>query len=261
VPAQLLLQYHGHEVTTEDLVVVGILVFLEAILSADNAIVLALLAYSLPKERQKVALKVGIWCAFFFRIVAVLFLLELLKHFWTKVGALAAGGLYLAWLAFRHFRDKGKAEASDVGGPAVAPATALFGLSIFWSVVLRIEFTDIVFSVDSILVAMAASKKSWVIITGGILGIVAMRFVAGGFLKLVERFPTIVDGAYAIVAIAGLKMIVECGLELLVAQETRRESVSHAVKLVSFGLIVLIFFASLVLGRRHAGDRGDPEAK
>ncbi|KAF0240962.1 MAG: integral membrane protein terc [Planctomycetota bacterium] len=253
---------HGIELNGENLAAVGLLVVLEAILSADNAIVLALLAYSLPKEKQKVALKIGIWCAFLFRIIAVVFLLELLKIPATKRIALALGGAYLCWLPIKHFRAKVKGGLKTEGeGPAVAAATSLFGMSLFWSVVARIEFTDIVFSVDSILVAMAASKVPWVIITGGVLGIIAMRFVAGGFLKVIERFPRVVDGAYVIVGVAGMKMLVDLA-HMLATHNTPDEHFEKLLKLVSFGLIAVIFTASLLLGRRKSGDDEEdtPEA-
>jgi YkoY family integral membrane protein len=235
----------------EDWITVALLVFLEAILSADNAIVLALLAYGLPKAQQKLALKIGIWCAFIMRILAVSFLLEMLAFHWTKIAALALGGGYLCWLPAKHFRERSRTAGAG-GGPRIAAAATLFGLSIFWSTVLRIEFTDIVFSVDSILVAMAASKNPVVIITGGILGIIAMRFVAGGFLRVIERFPNVVNGAYAIVGVAGAKMLVELAKEFgLVHIEDR------LLKIVSMSLIVLIFAGSLVVGR--SGDGGGPE--
>lgn len=262
--ADILFQRGNFVLTAEDLVAIGLLVVLEAILSADNAIVLALLAYGLPRHQQKLALKIGIWCAFIFRLIAVVFLLELLKHHATKIAALALGGAYLTWLPIKHFREKVSGGiATDGNGPAVAAATSLFGLSLFWSTVARIEFTDIVFSVDSILVAMAASKKGWVIITGGVLGIVAMRFVAGGFLKVIERFPRVVDGAYVIVGIAGTKMLVELGHTLLRPEPD--EQFEKLLKLVSFGLIAVIFTASLLLGRRSEAEReseeeeGEPE--
>jgi YkoY family integral membrane protein len=250
---------HGIHLTGENLAAVGLLVVLEAILSADNAIVLALLAYGLPKDKQKLALKIGIWCAFFFRILAVVFLLELLEHPLSKKIALALGGAYLTWLPIKHFREKARgAVHSSSEGPAVAAATSLFGLSLFWSVVARIEFTDIVFSVDSILVAMAASKVPWVIITGGILGIIAMRFVAGGFLKVIERFPRVVDGAYIIVGVAGTKMLVELG-HIFASGDKPDEHFEKLLKLVSFGLIAVIFTASLLLKGGSPRSDDDPD--
>ena len=74
---------------------------------------------------------------------------------------------------------------------------------------MKVELTDIVFAVDSILVAVAMSPKTWVIITGGILGIITMRLVIGQLLALVRRYPALVDGAFVIIAWVGLKLLIE----------------------------------------------------
>ena len=72
---------------------------------------------------------------------------------------------------------------------------------------MKVELTDIVFAVDSILVAVAMSNKLWVIITGGVLGIIAMRLVIGQLLALVTRYPALVDGAFIIIAWVGIKLL------------------------------------------------------
>jgi predicted tellurium resistance membrane protein TerC len=77
---------------------------------------------------------------------------------------------------------------------------------VFWTTVIKVELTDIVFAVDSILVAVAMSPKLWVIITGGLLGIVAMRLVIGQLLVLVQRYPALVDGAFVIIGWVALKL-------------------------------------------------------
>ena len=69
--------------------------------------------------------------------------------------------------------------------------------------VVKVELTDIVFAVDSILVAVAMSTKTWVILTGGILGIITMRMVIGQLLTIVRRYPALVDGAFVIIAWVG----------------------------------------------------------
>ena len=74
-----------------------------------------------------------------------------------------------------------------------------------------VELVNLAFSIDSILVAVAMSPKTWVVIAGGILGIVAMRLVVGQLLTLVQRYPALVDGAFVIIAWVGLKL----GLEYL----------------------------------------------
>ncbi len=82
-------------------------------------------------------------------------------------------------------------------------------MTAFWATVVRVEFTDIVFAIDSILVAVAMSPKLWVILTGGILGIVMMRLVIGKLLALVEKYPPLVDGAFIIIAWVGVKLLIE----------------------------------------------------
>ena len=76
-------------------------------------------------------------------------------------------------------------------------------MTAFWATVVKVELTDVVFAVDSILVAVAMSPKTWVVITGGILGIITMRLVIGKLLALVRRYPALVDGAFIIIAWVG----------------------------------------------------------
>ena len=87
----------------------------------------------------------------------------------------------------------------------------MLGLSAFWATVVKVELTDIVFAIDSILVAVAMSNKTWVILTGGILGIIAMRLVIGKLLALIQRYPALVDGAFVIIAWVGIKLLLEYG--------------------------------------------------
>jgi YkoY family integral membrane protein len=183
-----------------DLLTIGLLVLLEAVLSADNALVLAVLVLPLPRELQKRALRYGILGAIGFRVVATLFAAHLISWTWVKL----AGGAYLLHLPFKHFTSH--PNQSRGSGAVIKP---LLGLTIFWSTVVRVEVTDIVFAIDSILVAVAMSRKIWVVITGGVLGIITMRILIGTLLGIVRRFPKIVDGAYVIVAWVGLKLLLE----------------------------------------------------
>jgi predicted tellurium resistance membrane protein TerC len=75
--------------------------------------------------------------------------------------------------------------------------------------VISVELTDLVFAVDSILVAVAMTKKEWVIISGGVLGIIMMRLLTMQVLSLVRRYPRLIDGAYVIVAWVGIKLLWE----------------------------------------------------
>ena len=126
------------------------------------------------------------------------------------------------------------------------------GLTPFWATVAKVELTDIVFAIDSILVAVAMSPKLWVILSGGLLGIVMMRLVIGQLLALVERYPPLVDGAFIIIGWVGSKLLIEflhgegyVGFEI--------------PKWLSLGLIVVIFAAALFYARRHEKGSRSPE--
>ena len=188
-------------VTPSDFLTVGLLVILEGLLSADNAMVLAVLVLGLPKEQQRPALRYGIVGAFAFRTLATVFAVQMIQ---LRIVQLI-GGLYLVWLPYQHFFRGGGAEERR----KPVQARPWMGLSAFWATVVKVELTDIVFAIDSILVAVAMSPKLWVVLTGGILGIVAMRMVIGQLLAIVRRYPAIVDGAFVIILWVAIKLLVE----------------------------------------------------
>ena len=198
-------------------VTVATLVVLEGLLSADNALVLAVMVRHLPKVQQKRALRYGLLGAFAFRLIAVVFAATLLQYWILKV----LGGLYLLYMAVAHL-----AHGEEEAGHA---RRSRFGNG-FWGTVVGVEVTDIAFSIDSILAAVATAEavpkryggielfaipgvnvmvdvKLLVIYIGGILGIIAMRFVAGYFLILLERFHGLAKGAYYLVGWIGLKLL------------------------------------------------------
>ena len=225
-------------VTPSDFLTIGLLVALEGLLSADNAMVLAVLVLGLPKAQQKKALRYGILGAFFFRTIATLMAVYLIKVGWVKI----LGSGYLMYLTYRHFGSGESAEARRVHKPA-EPA---FGLSAFWATVVKVELTDIVFAIDSILVAVAMSPKPWVVVTGGILGIIAMRLVIGKLLALVERYPPLVDGAFIIIGWVAVKLFIEY-------LNTAGYIHFEIPKVLSLGLIVVIFVVSYFYAVRQEG--------
>ena len=214
-----------------DLVTIALLVALEGLLSADNAMVLAVLVLGLPKHQQRKALRYGMVGAFVFRSIAILLAVYLIRLGWVKL----FGAAYLLYLVYRHFW--GGEEGADRRTPP--RAQPFLGLTAFWSTVVKVELTDIVFAIDSILVAVAMSPKTWVILTGGILGIVMMRMVIGQLLSLVERYPTLVDGAFVIIAWVGAKLLVEY-------LHTEGYIGFQIPKWLSLGLIVVIFGIALM---------------
>jgi YkoY family integral membrane protein len=232
-----------------DLATVGLLVALEGLLSADNALVMAVMILGLPRPDQRKALRYGLVGAFAFRILATLLAAYLIRIGWVKL----FGGLYLLYLAQQHFY--GGARAEDRGRPR--PARGWWKLSPLWATIVRVELVNLAFSVDSILVAVAMSPKLWVVLTGGLLGIVAMRIVVGQLLSIVRRYPSIVDGAFVIIAWIGLKLLLEYLHQLgLVHFEIN--------KWFSFGLIGVIFAVAYYYARLKGAVTGidaDDEAE
>ena len=223
-------------VQASDFLTIALLVALEGMLSADNAMVLAVLVLGLPKKEQRPALRYGILGAFAFRTIATLAAVYLIKLGWVKL----AGAAYLLYLSFQHFfmTDPETRQLPRKAKPWL-------GLSAFWATVVKVELTDIVFAIDSILVAVAMSQKIWVILAGGLLGIVMMRLVIGKLLALIERYPPLVDGAFIIIFWVGAKLF----LEFL-----NREGFLHfeIPNWFSLGLIIAIFTGAFFYARRHA---------
>lgn len=234
----------GQTIAYADLAVVALLVLLEGVLSIDNALVLGLLAKRLPPDQRKRALTYGLVGAFAFRVLAICTASFLLK--WTFVKFL--GGGYLVYIAVRHLFFESQEEVDeqikldDQGNPIIVDAEtgkdltpaqeeieieervpvymkpekrAKAGFASFWPTVAIIELTDVAFAVDSILAAMALagsrSDKLWVVITGGILGVILMRFAAVLFIKLLDKFPRFEMAAYLLVTAIGLKLLFDWG--------------------------------------------------
>ncbi len=234
------------DVQAADFLIIALLVILEGLLSADNALVLAILVLGLPKHEQRKALRYGILGAFFFRILAILLAVHLIQVAFVKL----IGAAYLMWLAYSHFFGRAKGEDRR----AIKPAAGWLALSPFWATVVKVELTDIVFAVDSILVAVAMSPKTWVIITGGVLGIIAMRLVIGQLLRVVRRYPALVDAAFIIIAWVAFKLLVE-----FLNGEGYIEF--HINKWISFGLIVVIFTIAYFYARTQgAVEESDDDA-
>jgi YkoY family integral membrane protein len=187
----------------------------------DNALVLATMVSALPKDQQKKALKYGIWGAFIFRIIAVLLAVWLIKLWWFKL----LGGAYLLWVAYHGLKPLPHAEAVVKKTPG------------FWIMVAQVELMDIAFSVDSILAAVALSDNKYVVIMGGILGIIAMRYAAGVFIKLLERYPIFKKTAYVLLLVIGAKLVASVWW--------------HPPHWLFFGALFAILGISLMIGKRR----------
>jgi YkoY family integral membrane protein len=197
----------------QGLMVVLILVLIEGVLSVDNAAVLATMVMRLPKEQQSKALKYGIIGAYAFRGLCLALAAWLMTVWWLE----PLGGLYLLWLAWKHFSRHESVEAE--GADAVATeGNWLYRHTIgrmgpFWATVLAVEVMDLAFSLDNVLAAVAYVKnfpmpsKLILVCTGVFLGILAMRFAAQGFVKLMHRFRFLETCAFIVIGILGLKLL------------------------------------------------------
>lgn len=177
----------------ESVLIVMTIALLEGLLSADNALVLAVLVRGLPREQHRKALLYGIGGAFVFRFIAILSAATLIKYWYVQL----AGAAYLGYLAVKHFisHSQGQHKVHKQAG--------------FWRTVIAVELTDLAFAMDSILAAVALTRNIWLIWFGGIIGLIFMRYAASLIIKLLERFPLLEHSAYLVIGWIAVKLGVE----------------------------------------------------
>ncbi len=181
------------------------LVLIESLLSVDNAAVLAGMVKDLQPTEKIKALRYGILGAYVLRGACLLFASYLVKILWLKI----AGGLYLCYLSYKFFKPK---QAEAIEDEIEKEGNIIFKrfkntLGVFWTTVILVEIMDLTFSIDNIFAAVAFSDKIGLICTGVFIGILAMRFVAQGFIKLLERYPFLEKTTFIVIAILGVKLI------------------------------------------------------
>lgn len=197
----------------KDWMIILTLILMECLLSVDNAVVLAAQTQVLPTKAEKEkSLLYGLWGAYLFRFI-VIGIGTYLIHFWEIK---LAGSIYLFYLAFKFFYDqrhpkqaaerekeKEEREAAHHKGKKKKKHV----LSLFWRTVISIESMDIVFSIDSVLAALAVSSNPVVVLIGGMIGILCMRGVAEIIIKLMDIIPELQPMAYLLIAIIALKLL------------------------------------------------------
>ncbi|PKG22941.1 TerC family protein [Niallia nealsonii] len=208
---------------------IGTLIILEGLLSADNALVLAIMVKHLPPDKQKKALTYGLFGAYFFRFIFIGIGVYLIKFMWIKV----LGAAYLAWIVIKHFW-KGEEDEEATGVKKKGLLVRTFG--IFWATVISVELMDLAFSVDSILASFAVSEEVWILLLGGMIGILMMRTVAKLFLVLIEKVPELETTAYVLIGIIALKMFASVfGYEL-------NHYVFFAILIITFIITFILHF-------------------
>jgi tellurite resistance protein TerC len=201
------------------LIIVLQLIFLEGILSIDNAAVLGAMVAHLPDDtriiwpriiqpfenvlyrllgyQRTAALRVGLLGAYLGRGLMLVLANFVVRNPWLKV----VGALYLVRLAFDNLSQ---AEPGEIDGHRHAVE-----VKSFWAVVLAVELADLVFSLDNVVAAVALSNQLWVVMLGVAIGILLMRFAAGWFSYAAQREPVLETAAYILVLAIGAELLLE----------------------------------------------------
>ena len=188
--------------------ILGVLILLEAILSADNAIALAAIVRSLPDPKQEEwALRYGLIGAFVLRVLLIFTATWVIKYWQFEL----AGSIYLLWLSGKFFLEK-----SQAGHDAQHPVRMADKL---WQVVALVSLTDLAFSLDSVTAAVAVAQETWLVLIGGVAGIIALRFLAGLFIKWLAEFTHLESAGYLIVLLVGLRLFIKVFSDSLVPPE------------------------------------------
>lgn len=237
------------------LLIVGNLIIIESLLSVDNAAVLATMVMDLPKEQRNKALKYGIIGAYVFRGICLLFASFLIKVWWLK----PLGGLYLLYLTFDYFKGKAaKAKAAKNAEAGIEEEELLdknsnwfYKATIgwmgqFWATVALVELMDLAFSIDNVFAAVAFSDNILLIWVGVFIGILAMRFVAQGFVRLMERFPFLETAAFLVIGVLGIKLMLSLYEHFYPETAATRFLESHEADWATSILTVSIFLIPLI---------------
>jgi YkoY family integral membrane protein len=186
------------------LALVGNLIIIESLLSVDNAAVLATMVGDLNPEQRKKALRYGIFGAYLFRGLCILFASYLIEFWFLK----PLGGLYLLYLVWDHFRagpSEGDEHIEKEKSWLYKRTLGLFGK--FWATVALIELMDLAFSIDNVFAVVAFTDNLIIICLGVFIGILAMRLVAQAFVVLMGKYPFLETAAFVIIGVLGLKLL------------------------------------------------------
>ena len=200
------------------LVILIILIGLEAVLSADNAIALAAIAQNLSDPKlQRRALDIGLIGAYILRITLILTATWVVQYWQFEL----IGALYLLWLVFDHFTSS-EEETTD-------PAENAPGISSLWKIVPTIAMTDLAFSLDSVTTAIAVAEDTWLIIAGGTIGVITLRFMAELFIRWLAEYTYLEDAGFITVGFVGLRLLLRAITPELVRPEWVTMSVIFAL--------------------------------
>lgn len=173
-----------------------VLIALEAVLSADNAIALAAIAQNLEDPKlQRRALNIGLIGAYILRVSLILTATWVVKFWQFEL----LGAMYLLWLVYNYFTNNdGKEETTE---------NRHLSFASLWQIIPTIAITDLAFSLDSVTTAIAVAEDTWLIIAGGTIGIITLRFLAELFIRWLEEYTHLEDAGFITVGFVGLRLL------------------------------------------------------
>ena len=227
------------------LAIIGNLIIIESLLSVDNAAVLATMVMDLPENQRGRALKYGIWGAYIFRGIAMIFAAFLIKIWWLK----PLGGLYLLYLVYDYW--KGKQTESKEDDFIDKKSNWLYRATVgtmgnFWATVCLVELMDMAFSIDNVFAAVAFTPNIILVCFGVFIGILAMRFIAQWFVKLMEKYSFLETAAFIVIGILGLKLTISIFEHFNPESSISKFLSSHTADIGISVLTVAIFFVPIV---------------
>jgi YkoY family integral membrane protein len=210
-----------------------VLVALEAVLSADNAIALASISQGLVDEKLRPkALNLGLIFAYILRMLLIVAATWVVRYWQFQV----LGAAYLLWLVFNYFT-----AGKDEDGEQIRPQ-----YESLWQVIPMIAITDLAFSLDSVATAIAVSTDTWLVISGATIGIILLRFMADLFIRWLQEYTHLEDAGYVAVALVGVKLLVRAVYPDLEVPEA-----------LTVGLVAIIFTWGFSERKDSKNEEGD----
>lgn len=192
----------------ETYLILLILVALEAVLSADNAIALAAIAQSIEEPKlQRQALDIGLIGAYILRIILIFTATWIVKYWQFEL----LGAIYLLWLVFNYFNTADEDDTDET--------ERTLSFSSLWQIIPIIAVTDLAFSLDSVTTAIAVTEEIWLIVAGGTIGIVTLRFMAGLFIRWLKEYTYLEDAGFITVGFVGVRLLLKAVIPDLVIPE------------------------------------------
>jgi YkoY family integral membrane protein len=255
----------GNDIEAGLLIILN-LVIIESLLSVDNAAVLATMVMDLPKEQRDKALRYGIFGAYVFRGICLVLAAWLVTIWWLK----PIGGFYLLYLAISFLIKRMKKKEEEHHIEAIDKKRNWFYRSTvglvgnFWATVALVELMDLAFSIDNVFAAVAFTDNIYLIYIGVFIGILAMRFVAQGFVKLMEKFSFLETAAYLVIGVLGLKLsssvITHFEPASPISKFLDSESADLAVSIITVAIFVIPIVSSMLFNfPRHKAGRLDED--